>query len=195
MEMQETQCATMVRLLAKQSSVMESVMMKPLLPRLTLMAPSAATQKTAPIIKVGIGAGNFACQKVLPATAATKPLITSPESPAMGFVLTKNSKTLRLMLMATPAVNTPAARIVTNAGTSAETGTGIVSVEQSDYSGTVPNTAACYHKIAAPIVGLTEMETPRMQCAPLVRLSAKQSSVMESAMMKPMLPRLTLMAP
>ena len=68
-------------------------------------------------------------------------------------------------------------------------------VEQSHLEGTVPNTAACHHKIAAPMVGLTGMGTPGLQCAPLVRLSTKQSSAMESAIMKPMLSKLTLITP
>ena len=65
----------------------------------------------------------------------------------------------------------------TNAGASVFGGS--VSVEQSHSLRTVPSTAACHQRIAAPTVGLTEMETPRIQCAPLDRLSAKQSSVME----------------
>ena len=69
-------------------------------------------------------------------------------------------------------------------------------MEQSHLTRTVPNTAACHHKIAAPIVGLTGMGTPGLQCAPLARLLTKLwTHVMESAMMKPMLPKLTLLAP
>ena len=66
----------------------------------------------------------------------------------------------------------------TNAGASVFTGP--VSVEQSHSPGTVSSTAACHQRIAAPTVGLVfGVETPMIQCAPLDRLSAKQSSVME----------------
>ena len=50
----------MAKLLAKfWTHVMESAMMKPMLSKLTLLAPSAATQQTVPMMKVGIGAGSF----------------------------------------------------------------------------------------------------------------------------------------
>ena len=70
-EMQKTQFAPLVRLSTKVSFVMEHAL-KTTLTKLTLLATSAATQQTALIIKVGIGAATFACQRVPPATAATK---------------------------------------------------------------------------------------------------------------------------
>ena len=67
----------------------------------------------------------------------------------------------------------------TNAGASVFGRAGPVSVELSHLPGTVSSTAACHQRISAPTVGLMGTETPMIQCAPLDRLSAQQSSVME----------------
>ena len=63
------QCAPLVRLFTKYSHVVESAIMKPMLSKLTLLAPSAATQGTVPTMRDGIGAGSYVSGRSPPAVA------------------------------------------------------------------------------------------------------------------------------
>ena len=111
------------------------------------------------------------------------PQITSRQNPAPEEKQTLVAGTATSVGTNAFTITSPAmghvVEVDTNAGASVFTVAGPVSVEQSHSPGTVSSTAACHQRIAAPTVGYTAGETPRIQCAPLDRQSAKQSSVME----------------
>ena len=126
------------------------------------MATSAATVNTAHTMKVGTGAVTFVWRKILPVSAALKPLAITAENPVMEFARTRTVNIFRPMMMVTFPVNTPVAAAATGAGTSVPTIAGTVLVETSKMTRKV--SIAVYHMaVHAPMMGLAVMEMPKMQ--------------------------------
>ena len=95
------------------------------------MATSAATVNTAHTVKVGTGAVTFVWRKILPVSAALKPLAITAENPVMEYAPIRTIKRFRLMLLVTPPADTLVEAAATGAGTSVLGKAGTVLAETS----------------------------------------------------------------